>query len=175
MNKIRKLLRVKGPIWCDWIWFYCRRSDSSTCFGGIRPSSGATRITPAACILCSLLESGGVSSGGVRRVDAEQATSGLLTPPLSSKLLRIPYAAGVILVTPDDVRIRPKHVEISQFLRVAYDGSCSLNVSVRMAWISNDTIDTVLRHRDVGRAKDLSAPPVVPLKTLLLPVVQNFV
>jgi len=25
--------------------------------------------------------------------------------------------------------------------------------------ISNDTIDSVLRHREVGRAKDLSAPP----------------
>jgi len=25
--------------------------------------------------------------------------------------------------------------------------------------LSNDTIDFVLRHREVGRAKDLSAPP----------------
>ena len=25
--------------------------------------------------------------------------------------------------------------------------------------LSNDTIDSVLRHREVGRAKDLSAPP----------------
>jgi hypothetical protein len=32
------------------------------------------------------------------------------------------------------------------------------NVSVSMAWISNDTIDSVLRHREVGQAKDLSAP-----------------
>jgi hypothetical protein len=43
-------------------------------------------------------------------------------------------------------------------LTVAYDGACSPNVSVRMACISNDTIDSVLRHREVGRAKDLSAP-----------------
>jgi hypothetical protein len=69
-----------------------------------------------------------VSSGVVRRVDAEDATTvasststrastrltpPLLTPPLSSKLLRIPYAAGVILVAPDDGRILPKHVELS--------------------------------------------------------------
>jgi len=27
--------------------------------------------------------------------------------------------------------------------------------------LSNDTIDSVLRHREVGRAKDLSAPPRV--------------
>jgi hypothetical protein len=41
-------MRVKGPTWCDWVWIYCRRSDSSTCFGRIRPSSGAARIKPAA-------------------------------------------------------------------------------------------------------------------------------
>jgi len=96
----------------------------------------------------------------------------------------------------------------TQFLTVAYDGAYSLNVSIRMAWISfgalpyrkkkladssrldvveiaripdicflsasvtrkktcnsaheqtilsNDTIDSVLRHREIGRAKDLSA------------------
>ena len=96
-------------------------------------------------------------------------------------------------------------------MTVAYDGACSPNVSVRMAWISfealpcrekknylmtarvsmllksrsspdmfpfslckkektcnpaheqtplfNDTIDSVLRHQEVGRATDLSAPP----------------
>jgi hypothetical protein len=71
-----------------------------------------------------------VSSGGVRRVDAEEATTRVvassastsltppqLTPPLSSKLLRIPYAAGVILVAPDDGRIRPKRVELSLLLQ----------------------------------------------------------
>jgi hypothetical protein len=41
-------LRVKGPTLWDWIWVYCRRNDSSPCFGRIRSSSGATRITPAA-------------------------------------------------------------------------------------------------------------------------------
>jgi hypothetical protein len=40
-------------------------------------------------------------------------TPPLITPPLSRKLLRIPYAAGVILVVPDDGRIRPKHIELS--------------------------------------------------------------
>ena len=95
----------------------------------------------------------------------------------------------------------------TQFLMVAYNGACSPNVSVRMAWIffgtlpcrkkyfmaahismllklraspdmlpfspcnnkrlaiqhmnrpplSNDTIDFVLQHREVGQAKDLSA------------------
>jgi hypothetical protein len=44
-------------------------------------------------------------------------TPPLLTPPLSSKLLIIPYAAGVILVAPDDGRIRPKHVELSLLLQ----------------------------------------------------------
>ena len=92
----------------------------------------------------------------------------------------------------------------TQFLTVAYNGACSPNVSIRMAWISclagkelddthvsmllksrtspdmlpfslcnkemlairhmnrlhlsNDTTDSVLRHRKVGRAKDLPAP-----------------
>jgi hypothetical protein len=44
----------------------------------------------------------------------------------------------------------------TQFLTVAYDGACSPNISVRMAWNSNEIIDSVLRHREVGRAKDLS-------------------
>jgi hypothetical protein len=43
-------------------------------------------------------------------------------------------------------------------LTVAYDGACYPNVSVRMAWISKYTIDYIQRHREVGRAKDLSAP-----------------
>ena len=95
----------------------------------------------------------------------------------------------------------------TKFLTAAYDGACSPNVSVRMAWISfgalpcskklddssrlhvveitrvawhaafqpvqqgktcnsaheqtpfSDTIDSVLRHWEVGRSKDLSAPP----------------
>jgi hypothetical protein len=86
-------------------------------------------------ILSSLLESGGVSSGGVRLVDAEEATKAtkssrlvassastrltppLLTLPISSKLLTIPYAAVVILVAPDDGRIRPKHVQLSHLLQ----------------------------------------------------------
>ena len=97
----------------------------------------------------------------------------------------------------------------TEFLTVAYDGACSPNVSVGMAWISfsplpcrkknliarvsmllklhtspdmlpfslcnkkrlvirhmnrplsNDTIDSSLRHREMGRAKDFSAPPCV--------------
>jgi hypothetical protein len=60
----------------------------------------------------------------VRRVDTEEATSAstrltptLLTPPLSSKLLRIPYTAGIILVAPDDGRMHPKHVELSLLLQ----------------------------------------------------------
>jgi len=32
---------------------------------------------------------------------------------------------------------------------------------IEQTTISNDTIDSVLRHREVGRAKDLSAPPRV--------------
>jgi hypothetical protein len=32
------------------------------------------------------------------------------------------------------------------------------NICVRMALISNDTTDSVLRHRELVRAKDLSAP-----------------
>jgi hypothetical protein len=39
------------------------------------------------------------------------------TLPLSSKLLRITYAAGVILVAPDDGHIGPKHVELSLLLQ----------------------------------------------------------
>jgi hypothetical protein len=51
----------------------------------------------------------------------------------------------------------PRWNWVTQILTVAYDGACFLNVSFRMAWISNDTIDSVLRHRELGRAKDLSA------------------
>jgi hypothetical protein len=51
----------------------------------------------------------------------------------------------------------PRLNRATQFLTVAYDGACSPNVSVRMAWISNYMIGSVLRHRQVGRA-DLSAP-----------------
>jgi hypothetical protein len=39
----------------------------------------------------------------------------LLTPPFHSRHLRIPHAAGLTLVAPDDGRIRPKHVEPSLF------------------------------------------------------------
>jgi len=34
--------------------------------------------------------------------------------------------------------------------------------------LSNDTINSVLRHREVGRAKDLSAPPHIILGVKLL-------
>ena len=95
----------------------------------------------------------------------------------------------------------------TQLLTVAYDGACSPNVSISMAWISfgalpckkkkktwwqltspccwnhghclicflsasatrkvlqfgtwtnHDAMDSILRHREVGRAKDLPAPP----------------
>ena len=107
------------------------------------------------------------------------------------------------------VKKSPRLNGFTQLLTVAYDGACSPNVSVRMAWISfgalpcrkkklddnscldvveiarvawhasfqpllqettcnsaheqtplsNDTIDSVLRHGEVGRGKDLSAPP----------------
>jgi len=100
---------------------------------------------------------------------------------------------------------------VTQFLTVACNGACSLNVSVRIAWItfstlpcrkiklddssrldvleimhvplhasfqplyqektynsaheqtplSNDTINSILLHWEVGRAKDLSAPPCI--------------
>jgi len=104
----------------------------------------------------------------------------------------------------------PRLNRVTQYLTVAYDGSCSPNIYFRMEWISfgalpctkkkawwqlasaccwnrarrltgflsasvtrkdlqfgtwtdpppsNDTIDSVLRHREVGRAKDLPAPP----------------
>jgi len=104
----------------------------------------------------------------------------------------------------------------TQFLTVAYDGACSLNVCVRMAWISfwrltlqekkktwwqlaspccwnrtrrltcfllasvtrrdlqfgtwtdplsKDTIDSVLRHLEVGRTKDLRSAPRVCMYT----------
>jgi len=107
------------------------------------------------------------------------------------------------------VEISPRLNWATQFLMMAYDGACSPNVSVRMAWISfcdlpckkkklddslrlhvveiahvvwhasfqplwqekacnsaheqtplsNDTIDSFLRHREVGWAKDLAALP----------------
>ena len=101
---------------------------------------------------------------------------------------------------------------VTQFLTVAYDGACSPNVSVRMAWISfsalpcrkekktrwqlasrcfwncarrltcflsnsvtrkdlqfaleqtplsNDTMDSVLRYREGGRARDLTVSHVI--------------
>jgi len=33
--------------------------------------------------------------------------------------------------------------------------------------LSNDTIDSVLQHREVGRAKDLSAPPRIIMPRLV--------
>jgi hypothetical protein len=44
-------------------------------------------------------------------------TPPLLTLPLSGKLLRIPYAAGIFLAASDDRRIRSKHVELSLLLQ----------------------------------------------------------
>ena len=105
-----------------------------------------------------------------------------------------------------EVEKSPRLNWATQFLTVAYDGACSPNVSIRLAWISfaalpcrknnlmtarvsmllksraspeqektcnsaheqirlsNDTIDSVLRHREVGRAKYLSAPPRISLR-----------
>ena len=42
-------------------------------------------------------------------------------------------------------------------LAVEYTKTC--NSAHEQTPLSNDTIDSVLRHREVGRAKDLSAPP----------------
>ena len=105
----------------------------------------------------------------------------------------------------------PRLTWATQFLTVPYDGACSPNVSVRMAWISFGALlcqkrnlmtarvamllksraspDMLpfslcskkrqtpsfqrhyrfrLRHREVGRAKDLSAPPRSSLNIFLI-------
>ena len=46
----------------------------------------------------------------------------------------------------------------TQFFTVACDGVFSPNVSVKMARISNDIIESVIRRREVGRAKDFQHP-----------------
>jgi len=59
-------------------------------------------------------------------------------------------------------------VRVSMLLKSRASPDMFLSVSVTRKdfyWaheqtaLSNDTIDSVLRHREVGRAKDVSAPP----------------
>jgi hypothetical protein len=52
-------------------------------------------------------------------------------------------------------------------------GRCNSIIVHEQTPLSSDTIDSVLRHREVGRAKDLSAPLVVVL--LMLFSLQKFV
>ena len=57
-------------------------------------------------------------------------------------------------------------LDVVEIARVAWHASFqpllrekSSNSAHEQTPLSNDTIDAVLRHREVGRAKDLSAPP----------------
>jgi hypothetical protein len=122
--------------------------------------------------------------------------------------LKLRHANG--LVSWGGLYVPPRLNLATQFLTVAYDGACSPNVSIWMAWISigalqekkiddslrldvveitrvtwlvsfqpleqekasnsaheqttlsNDTIDSILRHQEVGGTKDLTAPPRKP-------------
>ena len=133
------------------------------------------------------------------------------SPKISSWIWSIISGVVTVLGHPgqgaSQVEKSPRLNWSTQFLTVAYDGACSPNVSVRMAWISfgalpcrkknfmtarvsmllksraspdmlpfslcnkktcnsaheqiplsNDTIDYVLRHRELAWAKDLSVP-----------------
>ena len=54
-------------------------------------------------------------------------------------------------------------LDVVEISRVASHGSLQQEKTCNSAHdqtpLSNDTIDSVLRHQEVGRAKDLSAPP----------------
>ena len=75
----------------------------STCFGHKRPSSGVFKTSTAATVTCVIVA--GKSShllirALIRRCDDLPAT-----------MTHVPVAAVLVLNTPDDGRLCPKHVE----------------------------------------------------------------
>ena len=53
------------------------------------------------------------------------------------------------------------------------NNTCGYVVVVEKTPLSYDTTDSILRHREVGRAKDLSAPPRIILNTVKLSYIRN--
>ena len=78
----------------------------STCFGRKRPSSGVFKTSTAAtgtCVIVAGKSSHLLIRAGtalIRRCDDLPAT-----------ITHVPVAAELVLNTPDDGRLRPKHVE----------------------------------------------------------------
>jgi len=78
----------------------------STCFGRKRPSSGVFKTSTAATGTCVIVAGKsshlliGAGTALIRRCDDLPAT-----------ITHVPVAAVLVLNTPDDRRLRPKHVE----------------------------------------------------------------
>ena len=82
--------------------------NHSTCFGRKRPSSGVFKTSTAATHACVIVA--GKSSHLIR---AGTAVPALIRKcnDLPATITHVPVAAVLILNTPDDGRLRPKHVE----------------------------------------------------------------
>jgi hypothetical protein len=72
-------------------------------------------------------------------------------------------------------------LDVDEIVRIAWHASFqhlqqekTCNLAHEQTPLSNDTIDSVPRHREVSRAKDLSAPPRSDSVTYLLRVLQVF-
>ena len=85
-------------------FYFC--SGHSTCFGRKRPSSGVIKTSTAAtdtCVIVAGKSSHLLIRAGtalIRRCDDLPAT-----------ITHVPVAAVLVLITPDDGRLRPKYVE----------------------------------------------------------------
>ena len=102
----RKDKSNETPTWCNTVQVLFLQSHS-TCFGPKRPSSGVFKISTAAtgtCVIVSGKSSHLLIRAGVpaliRRCDDLPAT-----------ITHVPVAAVLVLNTPDDGRLRPKHVQ----------------------------------------------------------------
>jgi hypothetical protein len=95
-------MEVKVPTWCTQIRFYCRRCNSSTCFGRMRPSSGAIRFRQAAYFILRCLQlRGGVRSRCASRMCAKGVTAESNSDTLSTHMARTtaPHATSQLQAT----------------------------------------------------------------------------
>ena len=75
-------------------FYFC---SPSTCFGRKCPSSGVFKTSTAASGTCVIV--------------AGKSSHLLITYDLPATITHVPGAAVLVLNTPDDGRLRPKHVE----------------------------------------------------------------
>ena len=88
------------PTWCNTVQISFLQGHS-TCFGRKRPSSGVSKTSTAATGTCVIVT--GQSSHLLIRICDD----------LPATITHVPVAAVLVLDTPDDGRLRPKHVEWS--------------------------------------------------------------